>query len=62
METPIQIESSLIVIIGAIGFGKTRFGSKIEESYLKSTLRIADQKSLTMPKEFSPITREKAQK
>jgi hypothetical protein len=61
VETPIQIESSRMVIIGANGSGKTRFGSKIEESYLKSTLRIAAQKSLTMPKEVSPKSREKAQ-
>jgi ABC-type cobalamin/Fe3+-siderophores transport system ATPase subunit len=60
-SNPITIEASSIVIIGANGSGKTRFGSKIEENHLDNTLRIAAQKSLSMPKEVSPKSKEKAQ-
>lgn len=34
----IEIDASKIVVIGANGSGKTRFGSRIEEEYLDNTL------------------------
>ncbi len=54
----IEIDASKIVVIGANGSGKTRFGSKIEEEYLDNTLRISAQKSLAMPKHVSPKSRD----
>ena len=50
-----------IVVIGANGSGKTRFGSAIEMSYLKNTHRISAQKSLTMPSYVSTTSKEKAE-
>ena len=48
------IDSKRIVVIGANGSGKTRFGTDIEQRYNKITHRISAQKSLSMPKEVSP--------
>lgn len=59
-ETP-NIEFNQLVVIGANGSGKTRFGSKIEEFYLNQTHRISAQKSLTFPKEVSPKSIERAE-
>lgn len=47
-----------IVFIGANGSGKTRMGSKIEQTYDDKTHRISAQKSLSMPDEASPTTKE----
>ncbi len=57
-----EIEFEQIVVIGANGSGKTRFGARIEENNLKNVHRISAQKSLTFPKEVSPKSRFKAEK
>ncbi len=56
-EESISIDSTSIVIIGANGAGKTRFGRNIEERYNEQTHRISAQKSLSMPKAVSPKSR-----
>ena len=43
------IEFNQLVVIGANGSGKTRFGSNIEKRYNQVTHRISAQKSLSMP-------------
>ena len=43
------IEFNQLVVIGANGSGKTRFGSNIEKRYNQLTHRISAQKSLSMP-------------
>lgn len=58
----IVINSPSIVVIGANGSGKTRFGTDIETRYNSQTHRISAQKSLTMPKNVSPTTKESAEK
>jgi hypothetical protein len=45
-----EIEFEQMVIVGANGSGKTRFGSEIENRYYKITHRISAQKSLSIPK------------
>ncbi|WP_144606459.1 DUF4435 domain-containing protein [Algoriphagus algorifonticola] len=55
-----EIEFDQLVVIGANGSGKTRFGSHIEEKYLKNVHRISAQKSLSFPAEVSPKSRERA--
>lgn len=60
-STP-NIEFEQLVIVGANGSGKTRFGSKIEETYLGQTHRISAQKSLTLPSEVSPKSKNRAEK
>lgn len=57
----INIDSKSFVIIGANGSGKTRFGSDIEQRYKQITHRISAQKSLSMPKEVSPKSKERAE-
>ena len=57
----IVINSSHIVVIGANGSGKTRFGTDIETRYNRQTHRISAQKSLTMPVEVSPKSRDRAE-
>ena len=44
-----EVEFEQMVVVGANGSGKTRFGSNIEERYSQQTHRISAQKSLTMP-------------
>ena len=44
-----ELEFDQLVIIGANGSGKTRFGSWIEEHYFDKVHRISAQKSLNMP-------------
>jgi len=44
-----EIEFEQMVVVGASGSGKTRFGSNIEERYSQQVHRISTQKSLTMP-------------
>ena len=50
-----------IVVIGANGAGKTRFGAKIELDNPNKTHRISAQKSLTMPDHVSPTSKEKSE-
>lgn len=50
-----------IVIIGANGAGKTRFGAQIESQYSNITHRISAQKSLSMPEEVSPTSKERSE-
>lgn len=57
-QDSIDINSKSVVIIGANGAGKTRFGADIEARYNNETHRIAAQKSLTMPKGVRPTTKE----
>ncbi len=56
------IDATRIVVIGANGSGKTRFGSDIESRYNNQTHRISAQKSLTMPINVSPTSKESAEK
>lgn len=49
-----------LVVVGANGSGKTRFGSRIEEIYLGQTHRISAQKSLTFPTHVSPTSKDRA--
>lgn len=56
------IDSKRIVVIGANGSGKTRFGTDIETRYSNQTHRISAQKSLSMPKNVSPTSKENAEK
>ena len=44
-----NINFEQLVVIGANGSGKTRFGSNIEERYFQNCHRISAQKSLSMP-------------
>lgn len=60
-NTTPTIDFEQLVIVGANGAGKTRFGSDIEKRYLGQTHRISAQKSLTFPKEVSPKSRQKAE-
>lgn len=46
----VSIDVSRLVIIGANGSGKTRFGANIEVRHSINTHRISAQKSLSMPK------------
>lgn len=61
-NTTPTIDFEQLVIVGANGAGKTRFGSDIERRYLGQTHRISAQKSLTFPKEVSPTSKQKAEK
>ena len=56
-----EVEFDQLVVVGANGAGKTRFGSKIEELYPGKTHRISAQKSLTFPAHVSPTSRERAE-
>ncbi|MPT31801.1 MAG: DUF4435 domain-containing protein [Chryseobacterium sp.] len=56
------IDFEQLVIVGANGVGKTRFGSDIEKRYLERTHRISAQKSLTLPNEVSPKSKLRAEK
>lgn len=60
-EESITIDPKSIVVIGANGSGKTRFGTDIENRYNKETHRISAQKSLSMPKEVSPKSKIRAE-
>jgi len=55
-----EIEFNQIVVIGANGSGKTRFGSNIEERYNEITHRISAQKSLSLPNYVSTKSKEVA--
>lgn len=54
-------DSKSIVVIGANGAGKTRFGTDIETRYNENTHRISAQKSLSMPSEVSPKSKLRAE-
>lgn len=56
-----EIEFNQLVIIGANGSGKTRFGSNIERRYNQVTHRISAQKSLSMPEFVSTKSKEVAE-
>ncbi len=60
-QEDVTIDSNCIVVIGANGAGKTRFGTDIENRYNKQTHRISAQKSLSMPKEVSPKSKIRAE-
>lgn len=49
-EPNLELNFEQLVVIGANGSGKTRFGSSIEERYGSLTRRISAHKSLSMPK------------
>ncbi|GAB2796875.1 DUF4435 domain-containing protein [Rhabdobacter roseus] len=55
-----EIDFEQLVIIGANGSGKTRFGAKIEEDNHLKTHRISAQKSLSIPKLVRPTSLEVA--
>ncbi|AZI32784.1 DUF4435 domain-containing protein [Kaistella carnis] len=55
------IDFEQLVIVGANGAGKTRFGSDIEKRYLGQTHRISAQKSLSFPTEVSPKSKVRAE-
>ena len=59
----IEVETNSLVIVGANGAGKTRFSTALEKKYnlITHTHRISAQKSLSMPFEVSPKTKEKAE-
>lgn len=57
----IEVETNSLVIVGANGSGKTRFSTNLEQRYNKITHRISAQKSLSMPSEVQPKTKEKAE-
>lgn len=54
------IDLKQLVIVGANGSGKTRFGSRIEEMLPNHTHRISAQKSLRLPRTVSPKSLERA--
>jgi ABC-type dipeptide/oligopeptide/nickel transport system ATPase component len=55
-----ELEFEQLVVVGANGSGKTRFGSQIEQRNIATTHRISAQKSLTFPTSVSPSSRERA--
>jgi predicted ATPase len=57
----ITTDSKSLVVVGANGAGKTRFGSAIESQHNAITHRIAAQKSLSMPEQVRPTSKEHAQ-
>lgn len=61
-NTKPTVEIGQLVVIGANGSGKTRFGSDIENRYLGQTHRISAQKSLTFPNEVSTKSKDRAAK
>jgi energy-coupling factor transporter ATP-binding protein EcfA2 len=59
--TTVLKNAKIIVVIGANGSGKTRFGTKLENTYPNQSHRISAQKSLSMPDRVSPTSREFAE-
>ncbi|HSV75782.1 MAG TPA: DUF4435 domain-containing protein [Bacteroidales bacterium] len=55
------VEINQLVVIGANGSGKTRFGSNIEQRYNQKTHRVSAQKSLSMPDFVSTKSKEVAE-
>ncbi|QUS62497.1 DUF4435 domain-containing protein [Synechocystis sp. PCC 7338] len=60
-NTDPEVEFEQLVVVGANGAGKTRFGSRIEQLYPSKTHRISAQKSLTFPSYISPTSRNRAE-
>lgn len=60
-DQPLSVDSQIIVVVGANGSGKTRFGSDLEKRYNRQTHRISAQKSLSMPKDVRPTSKSQAQ-
>lgn len=60
-NTDPSLEFEQLIIVGANGAGKTRFGSRIEELYPGKTHRISAQKSLTFPSHVSTTSRDRAE-
>lgn len=56
-----EVDFNQLVVVGANGSGKTRFGTEIERKYSNKTHRVSAQKSLSMPYEVSPKSKEKAE-
>lgn len=56
-----EIDFQQLVVVGANGSGKTRFGTYIERKFSSNTHRVSAQKSLSMPYEVSPKSKEKAE-
>lgn len=52
-ENNIELDFEQLVVVGANGAGKTRFGSWIEEHNYEKVHRISAQKSLSMPSSVS---------
>lgn len=57
----VTVDSKSIIVVGANGAGKTRFGSDIEAKNNSITHRISAQKSLSMPEQVSPTSKEIAE-
>jgi ABC-type dipeptide/oligopeptide/nickel transport system ATPase component len=57
----ITIDTKSLIVVGANGSGKSRFGADIEKRYLSTVHRISAQKSLTMPFEVSPKSKIRAE-
>ncbi|MBA2864412.1 DUF4435 domain-containing protein [Methanococcus maripaludis] len=55
------IDGGNIVIIGANGSGKTRFGVNIERNHVMTCHRISAQKSLSIPDQVRPSSKESAE-
>mgnify|MGYP002372885755 CR=1 FL=1 len=61
-QPPVTIDvKGTIVIVGANGSGKTRFGAFIEQHNSDTTHRISAQRSLVVPTMVQPKTYEQAQ-
>ena len=56
-----NLDFNQLVVVGANGAGKTRFGSNIEERYFANVHRISAQKSLSMPKRVSTKSKDNAE-
>lgn len=57
-----EINTDVLVVVGANGSGKTRFGTDIENRYQSISHRISAQKSLAMPERVATSTKEAAEK
>ncbi|HCC08032.1 MAG TPA: AAA family ATPase [Clostridiales bacterium] len=57
----IIVEKNNLIVLGANGSGKTRFGAWIENTYFQYVHRISAQKSLQMPQYVSPKSKESAE-
>jgi len=57
-----EIDSRVIVVIGANGSGKSRFGTEIEKTYSDEVHRISAQKSLKMPEQITTTALDEARR
>ncbi|MFS2187914.1 DUF4435 domain-containing protein [Mucilaginibacter sp. Mucisp84] len=55
------IDTKSLVVVGANGSGKSRFGADMEKRYPKIVHRVSAQKSLTMPPEVRPKSKKAAE-